>query len=441
MSKQLFSPEQIEQLQKNPHVLKVSERTITYADAFKSQFIDEYLAGKTPRQILEEYGFDIEVLGMKRVEQASSRWRKAYEKNGLIGLTDTRKTSSGRPLKRELTMAEILERQAARIELLEGQVEMLKKLEATERRLLNDSQKLSTNKVFQLILDTLEQFPFKRMVTYFCTLLNVSRSGYYNYLTKLEARAAREQKDLAARDFILKAFNRRGYKKGSRSIKMTLEHNFGIVMSRKKIQRIMRKYGIICPHRKANPYKQMAKATKEHRVVPNKLERKFKPGVPGKVLLTDISYLPYNGTMAYLSTIKDGSTNEILAYHVSDRITLDLAIKTVVKLFRNKRVKLHPDAFIHSDQGVHYTSPKFQKLLKQYKLGQSMSRRGNCWDNTPQESFFGHFKDEVDFSMAKTLGELRAKIDHYMIYYNNYRYQWNLKKTAPVQYRNHLLVA
>ena len=441
MTKQLLTQKQIEQLQKNPHVVKVSERTITYADAFKSQFIDEYLAGKTPRQIFREYGFDVEILGRKRIEQASSRWRKAYEKNGLIGLTDTRKTSSGRPLKRELTMAEILERQAARIELLEGQVEMLKKLEATERRLLSDSQKLSTTKVFQLISDTLTQFPFKRMVTYFCELLNVSRSGYYNYLTTIEARTTREQKDLAARDFILKAFNRRGYKKGSRSIKMTLEQDLGIVMNRKKIQRIMRKYGIVCPHRKPNPYKQLAKATKEHTVVPNKLKRQFKQGVPGKVLLTDISYLPYAGGMAYLSTIKDGSTNEILAYHVSDRITLDLATETIRKLIRNKRVKLHPEAFIHSDQGVHYTSPKFQKLLKHYKLGQSMSRRGNCWDNAPQESFFGHLKDEVDFSTTKTLQEVRNKIDHYMVYYNNYRYQWNLKKMAPVQYRNHLLAA
>lgn len=116
-----------------------------------------------------------------------------------------------------------------------------------------------------------------------------------------------------------------------------------------------------------------------------------------------------------MSTIKDGSTNDgstndILAYHVSDRITQDLATKTVEKLFRNKRVKLHPDAFIHSNQGVHYTIPKFQKLLKHYKLGQSMPRRGNCWDNAPQESFFGHIKDEVDFSMIKTLGELRAKL-------------------------------
>ena len=441
MTKQLLTQKQIEQLQKNPHVVKVSERTITYADAFKSQFIDEYLAGKTPRQIFREYGFDVEILGRKRIEQASSRWRKAYEKNGLIGLTDTRKTSSGRPLKRELTMAEILERQAARIELLEGQVDMLKKLEATERRLLSDSQKLSTTKVFQLISDTLTQFPFKRMVTYFCELLNVSRSGYYSFLKAKDTRATKEQLDLEARDLILKAFNRRGYKKGSRSIKMTLEQDLGIVMNRKKIQRIMRKYGIVCPHRKPNPYKQLAKATKEHTVVPNKLKRHFKQGVPGKVLLTDISYLPYAGGMAYLSTIKDGSTNEILAYHVSDRITLDLATETIRKLIRNKRVKLQPEAFIHSDQGFHYTSPKFQKLLKHYKLGQSMSRRGNCWDNAPQESFFGHLKDEVDFSTTKTLQEVRNKIDHYMVYYNNYRYQWNLKKMAPVQYRNHLLAA
>ena len=165
----------------------------------------------------------------------------------------------------------------------------------------------------------------------------------------------------------------------------------------------MRKYGIVCSHRRQNPYKQIAKATKEHSVVPNKLNREFKQEIPGKVLLTDITYLPYNGNcMAYLSTIKDASTNEILAYHVSNRITLDIAIITIEKLIRNKRIPLHPDAFIHSDQGSHYTSPKYQQLLKKQGLGQSMSRRGNCWDNAPQESFFGHFKDEVNFSTVKT---------------------------------------
>ncbi|SDN76862.1 Integrase core domain-containing protein, partial [Paenibacillus sp. yr247] len=97
--------------------------------------------------------------------------------------------------------------------------------------------------------------------------------------------------------------------------------------------------------------------------------------------------------------------------------------------------------FIHSDQGSHYTSPKYQELLKQKGLGQSMSRRGNCWDNAPQESFFGHMKDHVDHRNCSSLGELQREIDRYIRYYNNNRYQWGLKKMTPVQYRNHLLLA
>ncbi|WP_110926264.1 IS3 family transposase [Bacillus massiliglaciei] len=442
MSKSTFSAKEIKALQQNPNVQRVSEKAITYTDTFKNRFMDEYLSGKLPRQIFMENGFNIEIIGQSRIEQAACRWKKAYEKNGVIGLTDSRKVSSGRPLKRELTPSEVIERQKAQIKLLEGQVELLKKLEVTERRLLKGRENLAPSKVYQLIYETIEQNRFKGMTSYFCQLLDVSRSGYYSYLKASSSREARELLDLEAKKMIVKAFNHRGYKKGSRSIKMILEKNDGIIFSRKKIQRIMRKYGIVCPHRKSNPYKKIAKATKEHQVVPNKLNREFKQGVPGKVLLTDITYLPYNrNCMAYLSTVKDASTNEILAYHVSDRITLDIATKTIQKLMSNKKVTLHPEAFIHSDQGSHYTSPRYQKLLNKYGLRQSMSRKGNCWDNAPQKSFFGHLKDDVDYKSAKTLKELKAKINHYMVYYNNYRYQWNLKKMTPIQYRNHLLVA
>lgn len=435
MCKITFSSKEINTLQKNPNVQRVSEKSITYTDEFKNIFIDEYQAGKLPRQIFEENGFDADVIGIKRIEQSARRWKKAYEKNGLIGLTDSRRTASGRPLKRELTPSEVIERQRARIELLEGQVELLKKLETTERRLLNASENLNPDKAYQLIQETLEQNGFKGMTRYFCELLGVSRSGYYSYMKAASVREAREKLDLEAKELILKAFDRRGYKKGSRSIKMILENEFDVNFSRKKIRRIMRKYGIVCPHRKPNPYKKIAKATKEHQVVPNKLNREFKQGVPGKVLLTDITYLPYNGSsMAYLSTIKDASTNELLAYHISDRITLDIATKTIDKLMKNKKIDLHPEAFIHSDQGSHYTSPRYQKLLKKHGLDQSMSRRGNCWDNAPMESFFGHLKDEVDYKSCKTLDELKAKINHYMVYYNNYRYQWNLEKMTPIQY-------
>ncbi|THE11617.1 IS3 family transposase [Bacillus timonensis] len=442
MSKLKFSDKQVKKLQNNPNVQRVSNLAITYTDDFKSRFMDEYIAGKLPRQIFKENGFDEAIVGIKRIEQSAFRWKKAYEKNGLIGLSDSRKTTAGKPLKRELSQAEIIERQEARIKLLEGQVELLKKLEMTERRLLNKGQKLETNKIFQLIKETIDQNGFTRMTKYYCDLTGVSRSGYYSFLDAYEVRLEKERVDIEARDIILKAFNRRGYKKGSRSIKMILENDFNIKYSRKKIQRIMRKYNIVCPHRKPNPYKKIAKATKEHQVVPNMLNREFKQGVPGKVLLTDITYLPYgNKAMAYLSTVKDASTNEILAYHVSDRITLDIATKTIQKLISNKKIKLSPDAFIHSDQGSHYTSPTYQKLLKKHGLGQSMSRRGNCWDNAPQESFFGHLKDEVDYESCKSLKELKAKINHYMVYYNNYRYQWNLKKMTPIQYRDHLSAA
>lgn len=99
MSKLLFTPKQIIQLQKNPNVQNISERSITYTDAFKSQFIDGYFAGKTPRQIFKKAGFDEDIIGIKRIEQTAFRWRKAYEKNGLTG---KRKSESGRTLKREL---------------------------------------------------------------------------------------------------------------------------------------------------------------------------------------------------------------------------------------------------------------------------------------------------------------------------------------------------
>jgi putative transposase len=275
-----------------------------------------------------------------------------------------------------------------------------------------------------------------------CDISGVSRSGYYNYFTAAsqKKREQREKKDKQLRDIIMKAYKFKNRKKGARQIKMTLAGQFKVVFNLKRIGRIMRKYGIVCPFRKANPYRRMMKATQEHRVLPNILKRNFKQEIPGKVLLTDITYLFYGkGKKAYLSTVKDGSTNEILAYNISDRITLDIALDTLHKLKQNRKVKLAPDAFIHSDQGFHYTSPLFQKRVKNYKLGQSMSRRGNCWDNAPQESFFGHFKDEALIKPCNTLEELKKEIKSYMTYYNNFRYQWNLKKMTPVQYRNHLL--
>lgn len=440
MSKIKFSKEAIKILEQNIHVKRVSELSITYTDEFKRLFIEEYLKGKTPRNIFESAGFDIEMIGVKRYEQAAARWIKAYNKDGIIGLRDTRRENSGRLSNAPLSKDSIIEKQEAKIKLLEEQIELLKKLDVTERRLVNNCVELTKNEVYKLIYETMSNSHYLGTVSHCCAILGVSRSGYYNYLKSSDIRHKKELADEEARDIILKAFNYKGYKKGSRSIKMLLENEFNIIYSRKKIQRIMRKYNIICPIRQANPYKRMAKATKEHRVVPNLLQRNFKQGIPGKVLLTDITYIKYGACeTAYLSVIKDSCSNDILAHHTSNRITLDIATTTIDKLMMNYKNHLCSDAFIHSDQGVHYTSPKFQAKLKENNLSQSMSRRGNCWDNAPQESFFGHMKDEVDFKSCKTIDEVIKKVDDYIEYYNNYRYQWNLKKMTPIQYRNHLL--
>lgn len=282
------------------------------------------------------------------------------------------------------------------------------------------------------------------MVRHLCEVAGVSRSGFYRYFSAAAEEKRQEQEgwDEAVRDVVLKAYLFKGRKKGARQIKMTLEGYFNTVYNLKRIRRIMNKYGIICPIRRANPYKQMMKATQEHQVVPNLLNREFKQGIPGKVLLTDITYLYYGkGLRAFLSTIKDASTNEILAYHVSDRITMDLGTDTLKKLKKNRNFRRAKGALIHSDQGTHYTHPDFQKMVKKMKLLQSMSRRGNCWDNAPLESFFGHLKDEAFIKSCTSLEELKKEIKKYMTYYNHDRFQWDLKKMTPVQYRDHLLKA
>jgi len=439
MSKKRFAEEEREQMSKNRYVRNVSDKAITYADEFKQLFIDEYMTGKTPREIFEAHGFDVTVIGIKRVEQSADRWKKAYDHGGIIGLSDSRKEASGRPLRRELSPDEVIAKQEARIHLLESQVELLKKLDTKERLLVAKGMNLSKIKLFKLIKDAVDQ-GLGRMTRYLCSLLNVSRSGYYSYVHAADSRLERVRSDAEAGQLIKKAFGRRGYKKGSRSIKMILEHEFGVIYNLKKIRRLMKKFNIVCPHRKPNPYKRMAKATLEHRTLPNSLQRDFKKGIPGLALLTDITYLPYGRSeMAYLSTILDASTGEVLSYNVSNRLTLDIATDTVDALKKQKRLKLQKDAFIHSDQGSHYTSPTYQELLKKNGLGQSMSRRGNCWDNAPQESFFGHMKDHVDYRSCRSLQEVKLEIDRYIRYYNNHRYQWGLKKMTPVQYRNHLL--
>lgn len=221
---------------------------------------------------------------------------------------------------------------------------------------------------------------------------------------------------------------------------MRLSNDYGLVMNHKKIRRIMTKYGLACQVRRKNPYKQIMKKTQEHRTFENILDRNFNQAAPRKALCTDITYIYYGtlGKKAYLSAIKDIASCETIAWQASQNLELEFVLRTVDQL---GELKLPPDCLIHSDQGFHYTNPLYIQKIKQLNIIQSMSRKGNCIDNAPMESFFGHMKDELDFKSCHTFQEVIIKINGYMQYYNHNRYQWGLKKMTPAQYRDHLLAA
>lgn len=280
------------------------------------------------------------------------------------------------------------------------------------------------------------------MVRYFCEQAGVSRSGYYAWLKAEKTRFQREERDWQDYELIKKVFEKKKKKAGALVIKMILENDHFVTMNHKKIRRLMRKFQLETAIRRAKPYRKIAQATQEHKIVPNRLNRQFNQEEPGKVLLTDITYVYYGaGQPAYLSCVKDAATREIIAYHLSNTLKMGLVYRTLEKLSESLDGNIHPEALIHSDQGVHYTHPEFQKRVKELGLNQSMSRKGNCWDNAPMESFFGHFKDEVAYRECQTFQELRQTIEEYIEEYNSKRYQWNLNKMTPEQYRSHLLAA
>ena len=297
-----------------------------------------------------------------------------------------------------------------------------------------------TSAMFEIIQSVLLQEGNKLNVTQACELAGVSRSGFYAWRSAAPKREERDKQDKADFELILIAYNFRGYDKGARGIHMRLLHmDPPVVMNIKKIYRLMKKFHLFCGVRKANPYRRMAKALKTSNVADNLLMREFESYGPRYVLLTDITYIPYNGTFAYLSVILDAYTKQILSYVLSNSLEVDFVLQTVEQLMEQHGSELKTETILNSDQGCHYTSYRFIDILKDNSIRQSMSRKGNCWDNAPQESFFGHMKDLIDIESCETFDQVRALIDDYIDYYNNDRYQWELCKLSPNEFYQYFI--
>lgn len=268
-------------------------------------------------------------------------------------------------------------------------------------------------------------------------MTRVSRSGYYKWIKRKDL----PDKDLVDYKMIKQIFDKFHSKAGFRTVKMKLSSEFGIVMNHKKVLRIKEKYGLVTKIRRPNPYKKIFKATKEHRISSNVLDRGFKQNTPYEFFCTDITYLYFRGYPTYLSVMKDIASGEIISWELSRHVDMDLVVNTITNMentLKERGINLE-NILIHSDQGSTYTSPVFRSALSNLKMIQSMSRRGNCIDNAPIESFFGHLKDDIDYKICTTFSELKEVVSEYIEYYNTGRQQWALKKMTPVDYRDHLL--
>lgn len=274
-----------------------------------------------------------------------------------------------------------------------------------------------------------------------CKIANVSKSGYYYWLKNNEnsQKMIKNEEDIL---LIAKIFYQKKRKAGWRTIKMILENEYGKIINHKKIIKIMKKYDLKTNIRKKRKVNKIPKIAIDETIYQNVLNRDFEQQKPNVAYCTDISYLPYqNKNIAYLSALKDIASGEIVAYTLSKTLKLDFVIKMI-----KKAIELTPDEcldklILHSDRGVHYRSNVYQKLLKKYGITQSMSRKANCLDNAPIESFFGHLKDDIDYKKCKTFEELEDMVKNYVYNYNNNRYQWNKNKMTPIEYKQYLLAA
>ena len=298
---------------------------------------------------------------------------------------------------------------------------------------------------YEIIQKTLGDKKNTMSISKLCILAGVSRSGYYKWLSNADERKKREEKDQMDFEKIKEAYAFRGYDKGIRGIHMRLLR-MGITMNVKKIRRLCRKYGLFCPMRKANPYRRMAKALQTNSVASNVLDRHFDGNQPRTTLCTDITYIPYfdkdhEKQFLYFTPVLDIATKEILAYKISDSLEVAFVLELIKDLVKNHGNELADGCLLHTDQGVHYTSNQYIQLLETTNIQRSMSRRGNCWDNAPQESFFGHMKDEISEKIKGCNDplEIRKIIDDWVDYYNNDRCVWKLNKLPPRLYYQSLV--
>lgn len=285
---------------------------------------------------------------------------------------------------------------------------------------------MSANEVdFKFIEDNKEKYAVTQLVK----LTSVSRSGFYAWLGR-EVGVTQEERDKPLLNMMMSLYITHGGNLGNLRFKDELANKYEEVVSVKRVTRMRRMYNL--PLKTKRKFKVR---NHPHIYFGNLLNRNFKAIRPGIKFCIDITYLEVSKprkNFMYLCAIKDLFNNEIIAYSIGQNQSSALVNDALDKL---KKSGFMNDAILHSDQGTQFTNPTYVNQLQQMHLTQSMSRRGNCWDNACIESFFGKLKTEIPgFSIPETEGEMIEAVIEYITYYNEVRPQLKFKM-SPIDYR------
>lgn len=267
-------------------------------------------------------------------------------------------------------------------------------------------------------------FPIEKM----SATLRVSRSGYYRWLRA--GPSLRAQANQRLKKQILRVWEASGKRYGSPRIHRQLLAE-GVQVSRPRVARLMRNMGIASRIRR----KWVATTDSRHRypVAPNLLGRRFKPGGLGQVWVSDITYLPSEQGWLYLTTVMDLGDRQIIGWALSEGLKAD---QTSIPAWEAACQRRRPsgELLFHSDPGIQYACTAFSNQLNAKGVTQSMSRKGNCWDNAPAESFFKTLKAELGITKFTGYRQARKKLFAFIeIWYNRQRLHSALDYRTPAQ--------
>jgi transposase InsO family protein len=266
------------------------------------------------------------------------------------------------------------------------------------------------------------------------TLLQIAhlpRSSYYYHA----ARLLRPQKHVAEREVIHQICAAHKGRYGYRRVTLTL-HQRGHPTNHKLVMKLMQEEHLSCELR---PKRYRSYRGEVGKVAPNRLNRHFRSEQPNTKWATDITEFKVHGQKLYLSPILDLFNGEIVSYSLSKSPDFRLVTDMLQQAFR--KIPDHGPLLLHSDQGWHYQMKTYQRMLRENGITQSMSRKGNCYDNCVIENFFGLLKTEFFSSQSfLSVESFQEELDQYINYYNNSRIKVKLKGLSPVQFRTQSLV-